>query len=202
MDETTRREEHGIEQAFNRTGVLGHPTSSSTLKKEDPTRTSEKKEDDMTHEESDKMRTFAVYNRGGQETTTEADVVINEDGWWGKAYVLYIGRGFDPLIVVVEADCFGDAVDEFVDSDWGWHLTDDVDECEACSEGRIDDCSCSFGGNCGIRYDSDRLAFAARCSTVKAPAGWDPKQWALMQMLGAPPTGAPTLGHDIGLAAF
>lgn len=187
-----------IEQAFDGGGL---PTPKQDPQKEDLTRT-RTKEEDMITRGKDEMRTFAVYDRGGQETTTEADAVINEDGWWGKSFVLYIGRGYDPLVAVVEADNEGDAIDEFIDSRWAFHLTEGVEPCSACDDEHYDDCNCSFGGNYGLRYDAERLAFMARCKTVKAPTGWDPKQWALMKLLGAPPVAAPASGSNADYAVL
>lgn len=45
--------------------------------------------------------------------------VLNPGNWFGKAWLIEIGGGFDPLHLIVEADSVSDALDELSDSTYG-----------------------------------------------------------------------------------
>ena len=93
----------------------------------------------------------ASFDFNGQKMT-DVDVV-NPGDWFGKTYLLAIGGGFTPLLLVVEADSESDAIDALADSDeYGHHIV--VDESDLDD---YDPETCEYSGS-GKVIDTDWLS--------------------------------------------
>lgn len=111
--------------------------------------------------------------------------LVDRGKWFGQTWLVLIGEGYVPLVLVVEGDHEQAVVDAIVDSKrWGHELTDDVEPCNECQQAEEieqanremgqetpyevirelrDCCSCDFAGNYGDRIDSTRITLMERC---------------------------------------
>lgn len=90
----------------------------------------------------------------------EVDDYINPGEWFGEVWAIGISCGFNGAIVLVEADNEGDAIDALIDNG-KWNHLFVVDEDESEEEWH------SFGGNEGIRYDTEQFMFIAKAELVE-----------------------------------
>lgn len=56
---------------------------------------------------------------GGGETVLQSGAAVNPGAWFGKCWMVVVADCMDPPRYVVEADNASDAIDEFIESDWG-----------------------------------------------------------------------------------
>lgn len=105
--------------------------------------------------------------------------LVDRGKWFGQTWLVLIGEGYVPLVLVVEGDHEQAVVDAIVDSKrWGHELTDDVEPCKYCQEAielknkgleqeaeelMYRNCECESGGNYGWLIDSTRITLMERC---------------------------------------
>ena len=61
----------------------------------------------------------AEFQIGPDQPAAQGVPVINPGDWWGNAFLIAVANGFQADYYIVEADNYGDAIDEFVDSEHG-----------------------------------------------------------------------------------
>lgn len=88
------------------------------------------------------------------ERAVRVDAAINRGGWFGKAWLIFVPRGFEANVALVEADCEGDAIDTLADSSRGhWINSDPCDWCQAnatnpdATDDEYANCTCDLAGN-------------------------------------------------------
>lgn len=94
-----------------------------------------------------------------EEHTVSAEYV-NHNEWFGEAWLLEVGIGFSSLFFVVEGEHESGVIDEFTDSDFGWHIR--ISEEESLE---IDKDNRSYAGNASEPVCLDSVALN-RCHLV------------------------------------
>ena len=108
-----------------------------------------------------------AHLEGRNGDPVRVDFVVNRGGWFGKAWLVWAGGGFNPLTFLIEADCESDAIDELADSKHAAVITTD-EKCDTCEEQEkmradlqcFDSCTCSFAGNYGVTVNLDSVGIA------------------------------------------
>jgi hypothetical protein len=84
------------------------------------------------------------------------DFALNRGEWFGETWMILIDMGLESTVILAEAGNMADAIDVLLDSRRAHLLT--VDESEPIEEWH------SFGGNNGVRYDTERIRYVGRCT--------------------------------------
>ena len=85
--------------------------------------------------------------------------LVNRGGCFGKTWLIGISSGYQRLFLVIEADCFSDAVDELADSPTWGHEINIPDE----DMSDYDPETVQRAGNDGHPVDLDHLDFVCEC---------------------------------------
>ena len=91
------------------------------------------------------------------------DGLVNRGGWFGETWIIGIGMGFETAMFLVEAGNETDALDEFVDSQYGHLIIDD--DAMRDENWQYDDFQIT-AGNCGYPIRSDDIRILERCYDV------------------------------------
>ncbi len=95
------------------------------------------------------------------EMSVQVSGVVNDDSF-GDWYLIGIGCGFMTHWLIVRSSSPDDAIDALADSDRHGHWIRTEERCDACQEGRIDDCECARAGNASERVNLDDIRILCR----------------------------------------
>ena len=102
------------------------------------------------------MKIKSQHFPNGEELTIQG--YVNEDGWFGKTWLIGVGCGFSCFFYIVEAGSESDAIDELVDSQWGHMLVIPEEEYDENHHHRA--------GNAGLPVDLTEVRVLERCTIL------------------------------------